>query len=290
MRLEVIDKLEIPGVIDVHSHFMPHSVLKKVWQVFDQAVDVFGTDWPITYRTDEEERVQTLRELGVVRFTSLLYAHKAGMSEWLNRWAAQFALSTPDCIHSATFFPESGVIDYVDTALDAGARLFKIHLQVGAFDPRDPQLSDVWARLSRDQIPTVVHCGSGPLPGPFTGIEPITDVLRNQPDLPLVAAHMGAPEYGDFLALSREFPNVYLDTTMAFTDFMNELAPFPEGMSEQLVEAGARGRILFGSDFPNIPYPYESAIAALERLGLGDEWLRGVLHDSAANLLATPDA
>ena len=44
-------------------------------------------------------------------------------------------------------------------------------------------------------------------------------------------------------------------------------------------------RVLFGSDFPNIPDPYEHAVDAVVDLGLGDEWVRGVLHDNAARLL-----
>jgi predicted TIM-barrel fold metal-dependent hydrolase len=47
-------------------------------------------------------------------------------------------------------------------------------------------------------------------------------------------------------------------------------------------------RILLGSDFPNIPYPYCEQVAGLVRLGLGDDWLRGVLHDNAAGLLGLP--
>ncbi len=35
--------------------------------------------------------------------------------------------------------------------------------------------------------------------------------------------------------------------------------------------------MLLGSDFPNIPYAYEHQLDALERLELGDDWLRAVL-------------
>jgi hypothetical protein len=43
-------------------------------------------------------------------------------------------------------------------------------------------------------------------------------------------------------------------------------------------------RILLGSDFPNIPYPFLHQLRALERLGLGDDWLRAVCHDNGARL------
>jgi predicted TIM-barrel fold metal-dependent hydrolase len=42
-------------------------------------------------------------------------------------------------------------------------------------------------------------------------------------------------------------------------------------------------RILLGSDFPSIPYPYLHQLESLERLGLGDDWLRAVCwHNGAA--------
>ena len=43
-------------------------------------------------------------------------------------------------------------------------------------------------------------------------------------------------------------------------------------------------RILLGSDFPSIPYPYATQLAALHDLDLGEDWLRGVLWHNAAAL------
>ena len=43
-------------------------------------------------------------------------------------------------------------------------------------------------------------------------------------------------------------------------------------------------RVLLGTDFPNIPYPYADALEAIEQAGLGADWLRAVCHDNAAKL------
>ena len=282
MSLPIVERLGIPGIVDVHSHFMPDSVMRKVWAVFDQARDVYGVEWPVEYRGDDARRLVQLRGFGVRAFTSLVYAHKPGMAQWLNQWCADFAAQNPDCLQTATFFPEDTAAAYLSEAISAGARIFKIHLQVGAFDPRDPLLTPAWQQLAATSIPVVVHCGSGPLPGPFTGAGPIGEVIARVPDLQVIVAHMGAPEYGEFLSLAEENPSVRLDTTMAFTDFMNELAVFPPELLPRLHRAGLRGDVLFGSDFPNIPYPYSDAVEALVDLGLGDPWLRAVLYSNAA--------
>lgn len=175
------ERLGLPGIIDVHTHFMPEQVLRKVWAYFDSAGPLTGMEWPITYRYEEEQRLSVLRSFGVLRFTSMLYPHKPGMARWLNDWAADFAARTPDCLHTATLFPEEGVELYVKEAVENGARVFKSHLQVGGYDANDPLLEGAWGLLAEARVPVVMHCGSGPAPGRFTGPEPIGLLLARHP-------------------------------------------------------------------------------------------------------------
>lgn len=275
-------ELGLPGLIDVHTHFMPDRVLAKVWAYFDAAGPLIGRPWPISYRMPEPDRVKALRAFGVRAFTSLLYPHKPDMAEWLNAFAAEFAAEQPDCLHTATFFPEPAAARYVREAVENGTRIFKAHLQVGGYDPNDPLLDPVWGVVAEAGVPVVTHCGSGPTPGTHTGPEPIARLLRRHPGLSLIIAHMGTPEYGPFLDLAERHPGVRLDTTMAFTDFTEAGAPFPRELLARLRALG--DRVLFGSDFPNIPYDYEHALIALARLDLGDDWLRAVCHGNAADL------
>jgi predicted TIM-barrel fold metal-dependent hydrolase len=275
--------LGLPGLVDLHVHFMPKNVLDKVWAYFDAAGPRVGAPWPIEYRTDEADRLARLRALGVRAFPSLLYPHRPQMAAWLNAWAAGFAAEHPDVLHTATFFPEPEAAAYVQDALDRGARVFKAHVQVGAYDPRDPLLEPVWGLLAEAGTPVVVHCGGGPVPGAFTGPGPFGEVLERHPGLTAVIAHMGMPEYGEFLDLADRFAAVHLDTTMAFTDFTEQRMPFPPALRPRLLALAER--IVLGTDFPNTPYAYSHQLDALVRLDLGDGWLRGVLHDNGARLL-----
>lgn len=273
----------IPGIVDVHTHFMPPQVMRKVWAYFDEAGPLTGRAWPIAYRGAQEERLTTLRALGVRRFTSLCYPHKPGMAQWLNAWTAEFADDHPDCIRSGTFFPEPGAGEYARAVIADGVRVFKAHVQVGGYDPNDPRLDEVWEALQDSGVPLVLHGGDGPAPGRFTGVSHVRRLLERFPALVLVIAHMGMPEYGEFLRLTEEFAHVHLDTTMAFTAFTEAQHPFPSSLLGRLQDRG--DRILFGSDFPNIPYPYLEAVDAVLGLGLGADWERAVLHDNAARLL-----
>jgi hypothetical protein len=273
-------QLGLPGLLDVHVHFMPDRVMRKVWAFFDA---IPGGGWPITYRTGDADRLETLQRLGVRRFPSLLYPHKPDMAAWLNDWAAGFAAEHDEVWRTCTFYPEPSAVGYVSEALGRGARIAKAHVQVGGYDPRDPLLDEVWGMFADAGVPVVTHCGDGPTAGAFTGVGPIRAVLDRHPSLTLVIAHLGMPRYADFLDLAGRFDNVHLDTTMAFTDFVERDMPFPAGDRSRLTDLG--DRICFGSDFPNIPHSFAHQVEALIRLDLGDAWLRTVLWDNAARLL-----
>jgi hypothetical protein len=178
-------------------------------------------------------------------------------------------------------FPEPTVATYVDAAIRSGVRVFKVHVQVGNFDPRDPLLDAAWGLLADAGTPVVVHAGSGPAPGRFTGPGPIGEVLERHPSLTMIAAHMGMPEHRQFLGFAERYDNVRVDTTMCFTDF-TESGFLVERLRPRLADLQAK--VLFGTDFPNIPYAYAHQIEALARIDLGDDWMRSVMWGNGAAL------
>jgi hypothetical protein len=280
--------LDLPGLVDIHVHFMPDRVLAKVWAFFDEAARHYGREWPVAYREDEATRLDLLRKLGVTAFAPLVYAHKPGMARWLTEWAVEFGRQTPEAVPTLTFYPEPGAEGYVADALAAGARCAKAHVQVGAYDPRDPLLDGVWGLLSEAGIPVVVHCGDGPIPGPYTGMGLFGEVLARHPRLVAVIAHAGMPDFTGALALADRYPRVHLDTTMVGTPFAEAMSPVPPDWTARLADLA--DRVVLGTDFPNIPYAYAEQLAAIDGWArsddrLGEPFLRAVLYDTGARLL-----
>ena len=281
--------LGLPGLTDLHVHFLPDPMQQKVWAFFDRATEEYGTVWPIHYRRPAGERLRVLRDLGVVAFAPLVYPHKPDMAAWLNEWVRDFVAATPEAVPTATFFPEPGVGDYVADALAKGARCVKAHVQVGAYDPRDPLLDPAWGLLAEAGVPVVIHCGHGPVPGKFTGLDVHADVLRRHPRLVTVLAHAGAPEFDLALDLVERHAGVYLDTTMVGVPFNHADELLPADWTARL--AANADRIALGTDFPSIPYPYATQLAAIagwaaEDDRLGEPFLRAVLWDTPRRLLA----
>ena len=274
--------LGLPGLFDVHVHFLPENVQRKVYAQFDQAGPKIGREWPIRYRGSHEERVEHLRTMGVRRFSALPYAHRPGIAAYLNDWARSFAEEVPECLWSATFYPEPEAPAYVDKLVADGVEVFKVHVQVGEFHLDAPELDAVWGTLEDAGTPVVIHAGSGPVGNAFTGPDPLRRVLERFPGLTVVVAHLGAPEYAEFLALAEAYERTFLDTTMVFTDFFDAEAAYPRELLPRLVDL--QHKVLLGSDFPTIPYPYAHQLEGLQRLDLGDDWLRSVCWENGVRL------
>ena len=279
--------LGLPGLIDIHVHLLPGRLQRAVWAFFDRLED---PPWPITYRDDEATRLATLRDLGVVAHTALAYGHRPGVAAWCNAHTLEAARRHPQVLPTFTFHPEAGVEAYVDEAIAHGGAVAKVHLQVGRFHTTDPRLTPVWRRLEAEGIPVVIHASAvyGVDGGEeFCGPDQLRALLDAHPDVRLVVAHLGMPDFAPFLAVAEEAPTVRMDTSMVLTD-----PPYgPEVPAALLPRLTAiADRLLFGSDFPAIPHRYAAQVRGLAALELDRVGLRGLLHDNAARMLGLPTA
>ena len=278
--------LGLPGIFDIHVHFMPDAMQQAVWRHFDG----LPRAWGIRYRTDDEVRLRTLQDLGVVQHTALAYAHRPGVAAWLNEFTMDFADRHRGTLPCFTFYPEPGADEYVAAALTRGAKVAKVHLQVGKFDTTDPRLDGVWQRLETAGTAVVIHAGAVPDGSggeAWCGMDPVRRLLERWPGLQLILAHMGAPDYEDAVRLARDFPQLRMDTAMVMVDSRSGFE-YPRVLVEWLAESP--GKVLFGSDFPSFPHHFADQVRGIVKQRFGDEWLRRVFWENGAELFGVGPA
>jgi predicted TIM-barrel fold metal-dependent hydrolase len=102
-------------------------------------------------------------------------------------------------------------------------------------------------------------------------------VLTVYPALKLVVPHLGADEFDAYRRLQDRFDTLWLDTTMVLAGYL-PLATLPR------IEGMRPDRLMYGSDFPNIPYAWDRELRRLAVMELEKGFLRGLLADNAAAL------
>ena len=134
----------------------------------------------------------------------------------------------------------------------------KLHPQVGRFGLDDPRLDPLYERAIEHGALLLIHAGRRPEPNEHVGARAFARLMRRFPRLKVVVAHAGADEFDAFFDLCGLYEGVFLDTAMVFNNFLGGPPPIQRVLEFQ-------DRVVFGSDFPNIPYRFESAIQSHPR-------------------------
>jgi predicted TIM-barrel fold metal-dependent hydrolase len=267
------------GVIDAHVHLFPERVFAAIWSWFDENA------WIIRYRLLAEQIDSFLGKRGVEHYLALNYSHAPGMAEELNRFTLDFAAAHPRCIPCATVLPgEDDAEGILDRALSAGARTVKLHCHVQRFTPDAPEMDPVYRQVVAHDALLVIHCGSEPtLPGYDFDTRSLTagalaHALDRYPDLKVSVPHFGFDETADYDAMLDRYEHLYLDVSTMLAEFFD--ATLPAGILERRWD-----RLLYGTDFPNLPYAWDRDLRAIEAAGLAPEQQAAILGGNARRLL-----
>ena len=261
-----------PGTIDTHVHIFPPRVFAAIRRWFDENA------WDIRFPYDAEQVDAFMAARGVERYLGLHYPHVAGMGEALNAFALEFSRTHPRCIPCASVLPgEPRAAAILDAALGAGARAVKIHCHVQCIAPDDARMIEVCERVVAHDAVLLIHCGNEPkLPGYACDVASVATaagfdrMMRRFPEMKVIVPHFGAGEVDAYAALLARYPRMCLDTAMALAGY------FPFEQTTDVLHAHA-DRILYGTDFPHIPYAWDRDLRALESANLPPATLHTIL-------------
>jgi len=266
----------LPPVIDAHVHLFPDKLFTAVWQWFD----AYG--WPIRHKLGSEAILSFLFDRGVSHIIGLQYAHKPGVSRELNRYMASLCTRHDRLTGMATVYPgEPDAENILIEGFDMGLKGVKLHAHVQCFDMRSQSMKAIYRVCSDHGRPLVIHAGREPkspayLCDPYRICQSafVREVLRDYPDLRVCVPHLGADEFDDYARMLEQFDNLWLDTTMMIADYL------PCDTVPKLSDLRP-DRIMYGTDFPNLPYAWDREIKRLAKMSLPQTLLSKLLHENA---------
>ncbi len=269
----------LPPVVDAHVHVFPDPLFAAIWRWFAK----YG--WPVRYQLTAPEVASFLLGRGVERVVCLHYAHKPGMARSLNAFVAELCKSDARLVGLATVMPgEPDAAEILAEAKALGLRGVKLHCHVQAFAPDSDDGMVIFDAAERLGFPVVIHAGREPRSPAYPidtfsvcGAERMRHVLERFTRLKICVPHLGADEVDAYMSLLERYDNLYLDTTMMLGRFLTSDVPFD-------AIAARPDRIMYGTDFPNIPYAWDREIRALQGAGLREEVLARVLSGTANDL------
>jgi uncharacterized protein len=268
----------LPPIVDAHVHAFPARLFAAIQRWFD------AHGWPIRYRMSAEEVVDFLPARGLAHVVVFGYAHKAGIADELNRFLAGVVKDRPRATALATVFPgEPGAERILHDAFQLGMRGVKIHCHVQCVSADAPEMDAVAGACADAGLPIVMHAGREPASPAYRcdthaicSVDRVDRLLARHPRLTLVIPHLGVDEYDGYRALLRRRERLFVDTTMMLAGYFPGYPPTLDGWPPE--------RVLYGTDFPNVPYAWDRELKNLVALGLRERDLTRVLGSNAAEL------
>ena len=266
----------LPTVVDAHVHLFPDHLFASIWRWFEK----FG--WPIRYRLGSPAIIEFLLSRGVSRIVGLHYAHRPGLARELNNYMSGLCRTYPQLIAMATVYPgEKNTRQILTEAFDKGLSGLKLHCHVQCFDMLDAAMHDIYRTCRDFNKPLIMHVGREPKspaypcdPYELCSAERLAQVLTEYPGLRICVPHLGADEFEAYSRLLENHANLWLDTTMTLADYL----PFDNIPDLQTMPAD---RLIYGSDFPNLPYAWDREIQQIRRLKLNRQRLSKLLSQNA---------
>ncbi len=271
--------------IDAHVHLFPPKIFQAIWNYFERPEKGVVKGWPIHYKLSPEQLISVLWSKNVKNYTIYNYAHKQGVAEYINNWTHECAMAHEEAIPFGCVWPDDhDKEEYVSKMFDEyNFYGIKLQLLVQNFFPLDERMLRIYDLIVDKGKWICFHVGTAPYRNQYVGYKYFVPFLEKYPNVQVIVAHLGAFEYKKFLNLLDKYANLYLDTAMIYIpDNIFPERKLQRPTPEELISY--QDRILYGSDFPNIPYHYEFSTEGLLKLDLPRGFYENIFFKNAKRI------
>ncbi len=274
--------INLPLLIDAHVHIFPGNIFSAVWKWFDENA------WHVRYQMTSSRIFEFLLSRGIKHIVALQYAHKPGISRQLNKYMLEKCSGfNKQVTGMATVFPgETNASQILQEAFDIGLGGLKLHAHVQCFDMNCDYMDCLYECCRINKKPIVMHVGREPKstayrcdPYQLCSAEKLEHVLKAFPDVNICVPHMGFDEVSAYKKLIEKYDNLWLDTAMVKTDYFKIKGKIA-------LHRYRSDRVMYGSDFPNIPYAWDRELKNLEATNISIEALEKISFKNAAEFFS----
>lgn len=269
-------------------------------------VKKFTPGFPVSEEISADEIVAHIREAEIPFFFNLVFPLWVEETEDLNRFNRDLCAGIPEAmpfgsLHIETPDKEGETRRCIEEYGFAG---MKLHPYAQRFPAFGPEMRPMFEVLNEHRKAFLVHTGFDVFYGMSLDLKEMEAVIRDYPDMQVVAVHSLFPRFGEARRLLREYPNFWLDMTNAiscmrlYEDARNRTGDLPEPASNLempeveenygdffLLFEEAPRRIMYGTDFP-VGFGFHPALLKdLRDFGFTREVEESLLYRTACELL-----
>lgn len=263
-------------VADIHAHVFPEKLADKA----PASISAFYGGMEVACNPATPQKLAFYeQEAGITRFVMSNSATTAHQVHSINDFLPQAVKNIPGAIAFGSIFPGmDGAIEELERAKALGTRGLKVHPDFQKVPLDDPAGVPIYRRAAELGLPVLFHMGDDRYD--YSTPERLMNLLRQVPDLQVIAAHFGGWRAW---AHSYECP---LPSCVLY-DTSSTLPMIPRDMVLRMLDRFGPERFLFGTDFPM--WSPKEELARFLALGLGEDVNEKILYGNFMKLFDLHD-
>ena len=264
-------------VADIHAHAFPDKLADKAPA---SIAAFYGGAAVACHPASAQNLAAHEREAGICRFVISNSATTAHQVRSINDFLPQAAKEIPGAIAFGSIFPGmDGAEEELERAKALGIRGLKVHPDFQKIPIDEPCAVPIYRKAAQLSLPVLFHMGDSRYD--YSTPERLMNLLRQVPDLQVIAAHFGGWQAWQH---SYEHPlpsGVLYDTS-------STIPMIPRDMVLRMLDRFGPERFLFGSDFPM--WSPKEELARFLALDLGADVNEKILYGNFMKLFGLHDA
>lgn len=224
-------------IADIHAHVFPDQLAQHVADNFEIYYETKMSHVPYLHTYLDEIRSDDFC-CGIICSS----ATKPEQAASINRFIAQCAASSPKLLGLGSLYPTmENWEEELERIPALGLRGLKIHPDFQCVNIDEPKAIPMYRAIAAMGLPVLFHVGD-PVKD-YSSPSRLVNLLRQVPDLTVIAAHFGGWRAWQLPKITQFPDNIYFDCSSTLMYLGKE-------QGQDLMERLGPERFLFGSDFP----------------------------------------